>query len=670
MKKITVFMFFLFYAPIICHAQTCNEVIRLVSSVPEINAYFGLSISIDNNTVVVGEPQPFYNDGLGAAYVSDYDGAVWSETSILTASDAGSEDWFGVSSDLDGDRLVIGAYRWDGVGANKENQGAVYVFDYDGTNWNETTILTASDGSIDDQFGWSVSIDGDRIIVGTLFHELPRHGAAYIYDYDGTNWNETVKLVDAHPETNDGFGYQTKVSGDRVIISGHRNYLDSVFVFEYDGVDWLQEDVIIPSDHIPNTFGFGESLDLDGDVIVVGAPLEETNGNDAGAIYHFEWDGSIWQETKILASDGTAGDLFGWSVAIDSTTIVAGARRSDDNGTHSGAAYNYSYNGSSWDETKMLSSDNSVADEFGINVDVSGENILIASYHNTVINQHDGSAYIFQCCDTLTTFYGDSDGDGFGEPNTTIQACYSPPSGYSSYDTDCDDTDPNIFPGSPESCDGQDNNCDGQIDEGFIQQTYYEDFDGDGFGNQNISIFGCPRPGYTNDNTDCDDSDPNNFPGNIEICDGQDNNCDGLIDEGLMQTYFADLDGDGSGDANNSLVDCSSPSGYVTDSTDCDDTDPNNFPGNAEVCDGQDNNCDGIVDEGCGPIPLCDSTNLIIPVLVQDTSRAEINLNSDALINSTNNILYTAGSSIDLTPPFEVSFGTIFEARIEPCDNN
>ncbi len=209
------------------------------------------------------------------------------------------------------------------------------------------------------------------------------------------------------------------------------------------------------------------------------------------------------------------------------------------------------------------------------------------------------------CSCTTTTYYADNDGDQFGDPNNSLDAC-TQPNGYVLDNTDCDDMDANNYPGNTEVCDGQDNDCDGLVDTNDPDladaTTYFQDNDGDGFGNFLVQVTACSAPnGYVDNGADCNDNDANNYPGNDEVCDGQDNDCDGLIDaldpslvDGTV--YYQDVDGDGFGNPNVSLVDCSQPVGFVANGTDCDDQDPDNYPGNAEVCDGQDNDCDGLVD--------------------------------------------------------------------------
>ena len=195
------------------------------------------------------------------------------------------------------------------------------------------------------------------------------------------------------------------------------------------------------------------------------------------------------------------------------------------------------------------------------------------------------------------TYYADADGDTYGDAGTTASDC-SAPLGFVSDNTDCNDADAAINPSAVEVCDGIDNNCDGTADDG-VQTTYFADVDSDTYGDAGNSIFDCSAPaGYVSDNTDCDDLNGGINPGASEICDGIDNNCDGSIDEGVQNIYFADLDGDSFGDAGNSTTDCSAPVGFVTDNTDCDDLDGGINPGASEICDGIDNNCDGSIDEG------------------------------------------------------------------------
>ena len=195
------------------------------------------------------------------------------------------------------------------------------------------------------------------------------------------------------------------------------------------------------------------------------------------------------------------------------------------------------------------------------------------------------------------TFYADADGDGYGNAAISVQAC-TPPAGYVADNTDCDDTNSNIHPGAPEICDGKDNNCNGQTDEG-VTSTFYADADGDGYGNAAISVQACSAPaGYVASNTDCNDTDANIHPGAAEICDGKDNNCNGQTDEGVTSTFYADADKDGYGNPAISVQACLAPAGYVSNNKDCNDNDPAINPAAVEVCSNKiDDNCNGRIDE-------------------------------------------------------------------------
>ena len=204
------------------------------------------------------------------------------------------------------------------------------------------------------------------------------------------------------------------------------------------------------------------------------------------------------------------------------------------------------------------------------------------------------------------TFYADTDGDGFGNPSVSMQACVAP-NGYVANNTDCSDNNASIHPGANEICNGIDDDCDGQIDENPVDgTTYYADADGDGYGDPNSSIQACSlQNGYVADNTDCNDNNTGVNPNAPEICDGLDNDCNGTIDDNPVDgtIYYYDFDEDGYGNPNAFEILCAPPinppAAMVLDGTDCDDFNFSVNPGTPEICDAADNNCDGTVDEGC-----------------------------------------------------------------------
>jgi hypothetical protein len=193
-----------------------------------------------------------------------------------------------------------------------------------------------------------------------------------------------------------------------------------------------------------------------------------------------------------------------------------------------------------------------------------------------------------------TTWFADIDGDLFGDSNNTSASC-SQPAGFIADNTDCDDSDAGINPNATEICDGIDQDCDSEIDEGIGGNTFYLDSDNDGFGDNASSTDSCSQPaGYVVDNTDCDDSDESANPNATEVCDGVDNDCDSQIDEGVGgNTFYLDSDNDGFGDNSQTADSCTQPAGYVSDNTDCNDADANINPNATETClDGIDSDCD------------------------------------------------------------------------------
>ena len=207
-----------------------------------------------------------------------------------------------------------------------------------------------------------------------------------------------------------------------------------------------------------------------------------------------------------------------------------------------------------------------------------------------------------------SAWFLDGDRDGYGSTNFALTACAAPP-GYADNDTDCDDTLAYVNPGEAEVCDeGIDNDCNGLIDDndpGMVgDATWYADADADGYGDADSTLTQCNQPaGYTLTAGDCDDTNRRVFPDAAEYCDEQDNDCDGFVDdddpEGVVgpATWFRDADSDGFGALLDTAEACAPPSGYIDDNTDCDDAAATTHPDADELCDGSDNDCDGVIDE-------------------------------------------------------------------------
>ena len=206
------------------------------------------------------------------------------------------------------------------------------------------------------------------------------------------------------------------------------------------------------------------------------------------------------------------------------------------------------------------------------------------------------NAWSIEFPSTPTTLYADVDGDGFGNAAVSIQACSSL-AGYVSDATDCDDSNGQIHPGATEICNGFDDDCDGFVDEG-VGTVWYADADGDGYGNAANTQTACSQPaGYAVNGDDCADNNASIYPGATEICNSLDDDCDGMVDENVGAIWYVDADGDGYGNAPESVQACVQPSGYVSSSTDCDDANSDIYPSALEIANGLDDDCNGITDD-------------------------------------------------------------------------
>ncbi len=336
----------------------------------------------------------------------------WEETQKLIASDGVTDDYFGFSVAIDGNTMVVGAYLDDDNGTDS---GAAYVFRYDpdgSGQWVQEVKLLPSDGVEGAEFGHSVAIDGDRIVVGAPhdFGSGFRSGSAYVFQYDpdgSGQWIEESELVPDEDSTGSLFGWSVSIDGDVIAVGAEfdeRNwgdYTGSVSMFRYDpngSGQWVLEAWFTPTQEDASSFGYAVSVV--GDAVAVGAPGTDKTpfGYHAGAAYVYRYDPSSWPkwkfEDELEVSDWDAWDKFGISVDMDSDAIVVGAYWNDDNGSQSGSAYVFRHDGSDWvEETKLLASDATEFGNFGSSVSISGDAIGVGAFGEIGFN---GAAYVFQ----------------------------------------------------------------------------------------------------------------------------------------------------------------------------------------------------------------------------------------------------------------------------------
>ena len=397
------------------------QVAKLTASDGAAVDYFGESVAVDGDTIVVGA----YNDddngtASGSAYVYVRQSGAWSQVAKLTASDGAAVDYFGESVAVDGDTIVVGAY-WDDD--NGRDSGSAYVFTKPDTGWTTTNSfaakLTASDGADLDYFGESVAVDGDTIVVGAYWDDDNGRdsGSAYVFTKPGTGWTTTnsfaAKLTASDGAGLDYFGESVAVDGDTIVVGAYNdddNGRDSgsAYVFTKPGTGWTTTSSfaakLTASDGAGRDY-FGESVAVDGDTIVVGAYNDDDNGTNSGSAYVFTKPGTGWTTTssfaaKLTASDGVAVDNFGESVAVDGDTIVVGAYKDDDNGTNSGSAYVFTKPGTGWTTTnsfaaKLTASDGAAVDYFGESVAVDGDTIVVGAYQDDDKGKNSGSTYVY-----------------------------------------------------------------------------------------------------------------------------------------------------------------------------------------------------------------------------------------------------------------------------------
>jgi hypothetical protein len=364
--------------------------------------YFGYSVALSGNTAVVGAQ----GDGppvLGSAYVFVRSGSGWSLQQELTASDGVQGDIFGVSVAVSGDTVVVGA-KYKTIGSNPY-QGAAYVFVRSGTAWSQQQELTSSDGATPDNFGNSVAVSGDTVVVGAYNKTIgsnPGQGAAYVFVRSGTVWSQQQELTSSDGAANDLFGSSVSLDGDSTLVGaacqeGCNLVQGAAYVFVRNGTAWSQQQELTSSDGAAFD-NFGASVSLDGDTALVGAVRKTIGANPSqGAAYVFVNSGTTWsQQQELTASDGAANDYFGLSVSVSGNTAVVGAPSAPLDG-NPGAAYVFVRSGAAWTQQQELTaSDEAANDQFGSFVALDGHTAVVgADFKMIGSNPYQGAAYVF-----------------------------------------------------------------------------------------------------------------------------------------------------------------------------------------------------------------------------------------------------------------------------------
>jgi hypothetical protein len=317
----------------------------------------------------------------------------------ITASDAALNDKFGNSVSIYCDAAIVGAQSDD------SSTGSAYIYRYNGAHWIEEQKLTASDGVGNDNFGGSVAIRDTAAAIGAFGVESYA-GSVYIFRYNVTldSWEQEAKLTAPDGQSGDRFGHAVSISDGVVVVAApyhdeSANNDGAAYVYRHDGTDWILEQKLIASDQSIND-QFGYSTSISGDVIVVGAHYGDADGIvSAGKAYVYRYSGedTTWVEEQILyASDAAMIDHFGRAVSNYQDTIVIGTPDYDVTDANEGAAYIFRYNGSSWSEEALLTASNGEEyDGFGNSVSIFEDKVAVGAPAYWTVVDDPGSTYIY-----------------------------------------------------------------------------------------------------------------------------------------------------------------------------------------------------------------------------------------------------------------------------------
>jgi hypothetical protein len=279
--------------------------------------YFGWEVSINGDVALVGAVGDGDNgDESGSAYVFRWNGSNWVQEQKLLPSGGAAYDWFGESVSISGNVALIGA---DGNDDKGDDSGSAYVFRWNGSNWVQEQKLLPSDGAAFDYFGYSLSIDGNVALVGADSNDDNGvdSGSAYVFRWNGSNWVQEQKLLPSDGAAFDYFGYSLSIDGNVVLVGAvedgdNGDESGSAYVFRWNGSNWVQEQKLLPSDGAAYDW-FGESVSISGNVALIGANGNDDKGDDSGSAYVYTLEAQFVADFSAIPTSGPAPLIVSFS---------------------------------------------------------------------------------------------------------------------------------------------------------------------------------------------------------------------------------------------------------------------------------------------------------------------------------------------------------------------
>ena len=332
----------------------------------------------------------------GSVYVYDANDLTAQPTK-LTAFDGYDIDEFGRSVAVTSDKIVVGAYKDDDNGSSS---GSVYVYDANDLT-SQPTKLVPFDVAASARLGNSVAVSADKIVAGAYL-ENNQQGSVYVYDANDLSSQPTKLTAFDGYGGNDRFGNSVAATSDKIIVGSPKDDdkgSSSGSVYVYDANDLTAQPTKLTAfDGAENDF-FGNSVAATSDKIVVGAYFDDDNGDNSGSVYVYDANDLTAQPTKLTAFDGAQDDTFGYPVAVTADKIVVGAYQDDDNGDRSGSVYVYDANDLSAQPTKLTAFDGSAEDRFGYSIAVIGDKIVVGATYDDDNGENSGSVYVYDAND-------------------------------------------------------------------------------------------------------------------------------------------------------------------------------------------------------------------------------------------------------------------------------